>query len=316
MASKRSIPTHLFSSPDFFELSSNTTRLILIGIILDADDEGRGSAHSQLLARKLNEQEAQIEGALIELEEHGILQCYQVQGRGYYTLCHWHKYQTLSKPTPSQYPAPHQEQRQHASDPHSIGYFIPSLENPGQSRETPLEEEGEKEQEQEENRTEGEDEGSQPNVVHFPTFPHAPTRGNDNTSCSEQEKILATTTTVAHTLHLPVTENLVRIVQEFLSNDHISVVGEAIEARAWIDDPLHNQRRKLMTLAFFRRWLKRERDGYRQVFLQRLRTSEAREESHAFPAADNGKAYSDPYREFVLSRSRTHSGQSGQEVAS
>ncbi len=96
MNSKRSMPTTLFSSPDFFELSSDTTCLILIGIILDADDEGCGSAHSRLLARKPAKQETQIEYALIELEEHGILQCYQVQGRSYYVLCHWHKYQTLS----------------------------------------------------------------------------------------------------------------------------------------------------------------------------------------------------------------------------
>lgn len=315
MASKRSIPTTLFASPDFFELSSDATRLILIGIILDADDEGRGSAHSRLLARKLDKQEAQIEGALIELEEHGILQCYQVQGRHYYVLSHWYKYQSLSKPTPSHYPAP-QEQRQNTPFPQPAGSFIPSLENPGEPGETPLEEEGEEEQEQkqEEKRRGSEDEGSQPNLVHFPSVPDFPTRGTDNSSFSEQEKMLATTRTVARTLHLPVTDDLAQIVQEFLNTSTISVIGEAMEARAWINDPQRNTRQKPMTLAFFRRWLKRERDGYRPFFSQQQQMSARREESHGFPASD--KASSDPYREFVLSRSSILSGQAVQEVAS
>ncbi len=106
MASKRSIPTTLFFSPDFFELSCNDTRLIMIGIILDADDEGRGSAHRTVLARKLHQEVELIDNALKELEQHGILQCYEVAGRPYYVLCHWHTYQTLSKPTPSKFPAP------------------------------------------------------------------------------------------------------------------------------------------------------------------------------------------------------------------
>lgn len=106
MAGKRSIPTSLFSSPDFFELSSDTIRLIMLGLILDADDEGRGHAHPRLLARKLDKSPEDIAQALVELQAHGIVQCYEVAGRAYYVLCHWHTYQTLSKPTPSAYPAP------------------------------------------------------------------------------------------------------------------------------------------------------------------------------------------------------------------
>ncbi len=113
MATKRSIPTTLFASPDFFELGSDTTRLILIGLILDADDAGRGSAHSRLLAHRLDKEPAQIEQALVELQEHGMLRCYEVQGRRYYWLCHWDTYQSLNKPTSPQYSAlPPQEQRE------------------------------------------------------------------------------------------------------------------------------------------------------------------------------------------------------------
>ncbi len=52
------------------------------------------------------------------------------------------------------------------------------------------------------------------------------------------------------------------IVREFLQTPTISLVGEAIEARTWIDDPRRNRRGQVMTPAFFRRWLKRERGDY------------------------------------------------------
>jgi hypothetical protein len=38
MATKRSIPTNLFANPDFFELNSDTTQLIMIGLILDWEE--------------------------------------------------------------------------------------------------------------------------------------------------------------------------------------------------------------------------------------------------------------------------------------
>jgi len=105
MATCRDVPTTLFSSHGFFEWSSNTTCLMLIGIILDADDEGRGSAHSVVLARTLHQEVDQIENALVELEQHRTLQCYEIAGQRYYILCHRHTYQATKKP-PSPYPAP------------------------------------------------------------------------------------------------------------------------------------------------------------------------------------------------------------------
>lgn len=261
MAAKRSIPTTLFESPDFFELSSDTIRLILIGIILDADDEGRGSAHPRLLARKLDKQPADIEQALAELEAHGILRCYTVEMRSYYTLCHWDKYQVLSRPTPSLYPLPPDE-------PEAAG----SQGNPGNARNpqgnpgAPLSEgEGEKEREE---KKETEEENAPPaRVTRFPG-PHlsqpSTTAPGSSDQCSflranELEKL---TKQVASLLKLEMTTDLRAIVQEFSPLSTISLVGEAIEACAWIEDQRRNRKQQQMTPAFFRRWLKRERGDY------------------------------------------------------
>src|SRR5579859_5559760 len=218
MARKRSIPTTLFASPDFFELSSNTVRLIFIGLILDADDEGRGCAHPRLLARKLDQQPEEVEQALMELATHGMLYCYEVTGRHFYWLCHWQTYQTLSKPTPSHYPAP-----------------------PGQM-------EGEQESENQTAAPEKQERRDEER----PSIPPA---------AAAQQKRPPTTAQVASVLHLPESGVLQEIVQEFVDTPTLSVLGEAIEARAWIDDQRRNTRQQAMTPAFFRRWLRRSQYG-------------------------------------------------------
>lgn len=250
MASKRSIPTTLFASPDFFELSSNTTRLILIGIILDADDEGRGSAHPRLLARKLDQSLEDIEQALEEFAEHGILQCYEIAGRRYYWLCHWHKYQTLSKPTPSLYPVPPNGQPGEALLASGKAPKV-SQETPGQSWETPLEEKR-REKEEEEKRTEAE--GERPKGITDITTPASNSSSDSSLSLKKHQEV---TQHVASLLNLPMSQELEEVVQEFLSVPTISLTGEAIEAHAWITDTRRNGKQQQMTPAFFRRWLRR-----------------------------------------------------------
>ena len=333
MASKRSIPTTLFFSPDFFELSCNDTRLIMIGIILDADDEGRGSAHLTVLARKLHQEVELIENALKELEQHGILQYYEVAGRPYYVLCHWHTYQTLSKPTPSKFPAPpaaqlqgtpstFQEDAGDASHPQgnvgpsrnilgNAGIPTTFVGTPGQTRNAPLEgeEEGEGEQEREGKRTEGEDEGAPRNILLFPIV------GADISSASHEHLEVATSK-IAQTLQLPVTEALTQIVQEFLGNSTLSLLGEAIEAREWIDDPGRNRSHKQMTLAFFRRWLKRERGDYGTPASWKEQTTGTTGKRNGTRARDTPVANEnkdDPYRAYVLRLSAAHLSKAAQE---
>ncbi|SRR5579875_295902 len=263
MASKRSIPTTLFASPDFFELSSNTTRLILIGLILDADDEGRGSAHPRLLARKLDQSSEDIAQALEELAAHGILQCYDVAGRRYYWLRHWLKYQTLSKPTPSLYPAP----------PDTLPAEQPEApretqESPGESWDPPSEGEGKlkgKRTESEEKRREAERELP----AGITRFPNPKPSSSASTSQSSEKTLQETTEQIASLLKLPVSQELREVVQEFLPVMTLSLVGEAIEASAWVSDPRRNGSQRLMTPAFFRRWLRRSQQNAQSAVTSR-----------------------------------------------
>jgi hypothetical protein len=311
MAGKRSIPTTLFESPDFFELSSNTTRLILVGIILDADDEGRGSAHPRLLARKLDQTPEDIEQALEELATHGILRCYTTADRSYYVLLHWQNYQVLSRPTASNYPPPPQDESASTAD-------LPAAQNPQGDPElsrgihefpgndTPEGEEEQKrrEAEREEKRTENEGEALPHGTTRFP-----PPRSDNGSGIIpiSRETSLEETKRVASLLTLPVSDQLETIVREFLSTPTISLIGEAIEARAWIDDARRNRRGQSMTPAFFRRWLKRERGDYASTVSSNPPTqSVSRPAQTAHPAAptalSNRQGAVNPYEAYVLRR--------------
>ncbi|HLZ57201.1 MAG TPA: hypothetical protein VKR06_09665 [Ktedonosporobacter sp.] len=105
MRAKRNIPTDLFEYPGMRQ-QSVATRIILVGLILNADDAGRGLAHAGWLARAFNESIAQIEEALMALEKIDLLTCYQGGRHRYYALTHWRKWQRLRRPLPSRHPAP------------------------------------------------------------------------------------------------------------------------------------------------------------------------------------------------------------------
>ncbi len=256
MARSRSLPTNLFEDPDFFEQNSDT-QVFLIGLVLLADDYGRGLAHVGLLARKMNKDERLIEQALAELERCKLVQCYQVDRHRYYSLCRWQEWETLSKPTPSKYPAPPGTTM--PTDPQNSPEFSRiSLGNPGNFGEAPSE--GEGEQEREGKRTEREEEVVPPNVV---TFPKSRSGDSDNTALSEQT-IVKATQQIAHILKLPETSALSRLVAEYLDNPALSLLGQADAAREWIDDQQRNRKGIGMSLAFFRRWLNREREHYLQ----------------------------------------------------
>ena len=303
MASKRSIPTSLFSSPDFFELSSDTIRLIMIGLILDADDEGRGSAHLRLLARKLDKCPEDIEQALVELQAHGILQCYEVSDRAYYVLCHWHKYQILSKPTPSIYPALPDafptEVRQNL-----LGHARETQESPGESS---LEEEGEKEEEQEEKDKGNEDEGMMPPDSE-PAPPFHPQRSSGDASLSPKNQGVKIDQ-IALYLQLPLTAELEAVAREFENTSTLSLIGEAIEARCWVNDHQRNRTRQPMTPAFFRRWLKRSRGDYGTREQGHGRSVPGTQETHrgehrkaAVSLPEGSSQANDPYQAHVLRR--------------
>ena len=157
MAKQRCLPTSFFKDPDVMSLSSGDVRLILVGLVLNADDEGRGLAHARILGRELDYPPEVIDAALEEMEACDLVQCYQVARHRYYSLCRWHDWQTLSKPTLSRFPAPPLL----PSSAEALGELeVPHNPqgSPGFPRDIPSEEEGEieSEAEQEVKRTEAE----------------------------------------------------------------------------------------------------------------------------------------------------------------
>lgn len=271
MATRRMLPTKFFKDPDIMTLSNNDVRLILVGLVLYADDEGRELAHTKLLGREFDYPPEIIEQALLELEANDLISCYVVGKHRYYSLCRWHEWETLSKPTPSKYPAPPTELFATDSVEATIPQGLPHI-----SREYPAEEKRKVNQECEMKlRTEGklEAEGGEKvlharndipssNVVVFPLVRSTnPGIGTHSITGVLDQRIAAVTTQVAQILKLPPDAALKRIVEEYAEDAHISLLGEADAAREYIDDTRRNRRQATMTPAFFRRWLKREREA-------------------------------------------------------
>src|ERR1051326_4042620 len=107
MASKRCLPTRFFKDADIMNLDKDA-QLILVGLVLLADDEGRELAHSRLLSRELDYSPEQIEAALASIVDNDLLVLYQVGKHRYYQLTRWSQWESISaqKMTPSKYPAP------------------------------------------------------------------------------------------------------------------------------------------------------------------------------------------------------------------
>jgi hypothetical protein len=107
MASKRCLPTRFFKDADIMNVSKDG-QLILVGLVLLADDEGRELAHPRLLSREIDYPPEQIETALQELVENDLVVLYQAGKHCYYSLTRWNQWQSISsqKMTPSKYPAP------------------------------------------------------------------------------------------------------------------------------------------------------------------------------------------------------------------
>src|SRR5579885_2135511 len=97
MAKSRCLPTDLLTDPDYIELDSHT-QVILVMLVLTADDEGRGRAHTGMLARHFNKTPKQVEQAFAELADLEFVTRYTVGRHQYYQLLRWGEWQTLSKP--------------------------------------------------------------------------------------------------------------------------------------------------------------------------------------------------------------------------
>lgn len=108
MARKRMIDPGIWTSEDFSNLSM-LARLIWVGLISNADDEGRGKANTAYLKSQLFPYDDElslkkIESSLKEIETSMSITFYEVAGKKYYQLTKWGKFQTINRPTPSQIP--------------------------------------------------------------------------------------------------------------------------------------------------------------------------------------------------------------------
>jgi hypothetical protein len=285
MASRRMISIRLFKDPDIINLSSKDIQLILVGLVLVADDEGREVAHAGLLGREMDYPTEQMEAALQELAANDLLVLYQVGKHRYYQLSRtiW-SWQTLGgRFTPSHYPAPPaaampKEETRSASSGNARGKPGEKSGNAqGNSRHFP-----DQKNLTESNRTEDEEEKIPPDcdqqskpqkVVPFPASRASNADGTERKSEETQgAERAALVQQVARILKVPVTDALARLVADYAPCSSLSLPGEADAAREWIDDPRRNRKRKQMSPAFFRNWLKREQEAVhrRQQSLQAL----------------------------------------------
>jgi Helicase HerA, central domain len=252
MVRGRLIPTSYFRDPDVMSLSSGDIRLILVGLVLHADDWGRGLAHTVILGRDLDYPPEVIETALTELEGAELVQCYQAGKHRYYVLTRWDDWQKLpeAKRTPSRLPAPPIAESADArfSEIPDFSGEIPG--NPGKSGENPPE--SESNQNPKGIRIEDEEAQPPPNVLPFPAA------RTDADSVFSEKTVIVATKQVADILKLPLTDDLARVVADYLGSPGLSLLGEADAAAEWIGDPRRNRKHQHMTPAFFRRWLKRE----------------------------------------------------------
>ena len=123
MARARSFPSDFLKDPDIIALSGADECLILIGLILKADDHGRGFAHSTLLGREIRGYAPeQIESALHALQQLELVTLYEVGRHRYYSLPRWSEWQKLHTPAKSKFPAPPTPQ-QHVEDEQKIQSF-------------------------------------------------------------------------------------------------------------------------------------------------------------------------------------------------
>lgn len=114
MARKRMISPEIWASSSFAELT-DFAKIVFIGLISNADDEGKGESDPALLKSTLfprdeKKRAADVKSALSEIARSTSTLFYSVEGKNYYVLTKWKVYQKLDRPTPSKIPDPPQDQ--------------------------------------------------------------------------------------------------------------------------------------------------------------------------------------------------------------
>ena len=110
MARKRMLSPDIWESESFSSLS-DFQKIMFIGLISLADDEGRGKANPSYIKSTLfpydeNRRVAEVKSALSQIARCTSTQFYNVNGSEYYFLSSWTKWQKIDKPSKSKLPPP------------------------------------------------------------------------------------------------------------------------------------------------------------------------------------------------------------------
>ena len=101
MATARMLPTNLFFIPDFMGLNY-VSKLAYIGLLLHADDDGRGHIHLRALSHATDLCETEVESSLLQLAEKGLILVYVVDNKEYYQITGWFDMQSIPSPPKGQ----------------------------------------------------------------------------------------------------------------------------------------------------------------------------------------------------------------------
>jgi DNA replication protein DnaT len=109
MARIRTIKPSFWSDAGVAGLSRDA-RLLLVGLISSADDEGRFLASTAAVAGYVyphdNISPTRLRGWLDEIETAGLVRFYSVSRREYGAFPNWRKHQVINRPQPSTLPEP------------------------------------------------------------------------------------------------------------------------------------------------------------------------------------------------------------------
>ena len=109
MARKRMIDPSFWTDEKLGEHCNMVERLLFMGLISNADDEGRGRANPKLLMSSIFPYDdmriSDFKNSLAKLAGLGLIRLYQVESQQYFEIVNFKKYQTVNRPTPSEIPA-------------------------------------------------------------------------------------------------------------------------------------------------------------------------------------------------------------------
>jgi len=112
MARKRMIDPGLWTNEQVNTLSREA-RLLFIGMVSNADDEGRLHGSARYLKANVFPYDEDLKAGKVgdwrdEVVKVGLALHYQVEGIEYLSLPTWHRHQTINRPYPSSLPSPEQ----------------------------------------------------------------------------------------------------------------------------------------------------------------------------------------------------------------